>query len=261
MRVTPAAPTEPDPPTRQFYVNVMARLDEAKIPYVVGGGYAMAYYTGIARNTKDLDIFLRPSDRDRALKVLESAGYRTEFFYEFWIAKALSGDVFVDILYNSGNGLSPVDDEWFEHAIEHEVLGYRTRLIPAEEQLCSKAFVQDRDRYDGADVAHLLLARADQMDWKRLLRRFEKHERVLLAHLVLFGYIYPCEKHVIPQWVMDRLIDQMHHEPKPDVRVCWGTNISQKGYGNALREWGFDDGRLHPHGPLTEQQVKQLPEP
>ena len=55
MHVKPAAPTEPDPPTRQFYINVMTRLDEAKLPYVVGGGYAMAYYTGIARNTKDLE--------------------------------------------------------------------------------------------------------------------------------------------------------------------------------------------------------------
>src|SRR4051812_24172434 len=99
------------------------------------------------------------------------------------------------------------------------------------------------------------------MDWKRLLRRFDKHERVLFAHLILFGYIYPCEKHIIPQWVMDRLIDLIQHEPKPDERICWGTNISQKGYGNALREWGFADGRLHPHGPLTDEQLKQLPEP
>src|SRR3954462_5632953 len=153
----PAMPIEPDPQTREFYVAALKKLDEAKIPYVVGGGYAMAYYTGIARNTKDLDLFIRASDRDQALKALEHAGYRTEFFYEFWIAKALSGETFVDILYNSGNGLCPVDDDWFKHSVKHEILGYPTRLIPAEEQLHSKAFVQDRDRFDGTDVAHLLL--------------------------------------------------------------------------------------------------------
>src|SRR5437764_9541902 len=118
MHVKPAAPTEPDPPTRQFYINVMTRLDEAKLPYVVGGGYAMAYYTGIARNTKDLDLFIRPADRDRALATLAAAGYRTEFFYPFWIAKALHGDAFIDLLYNSGNGLCPVDDAWISNAAE-----------------------------------------------------------------------------------------------------------------------------------------------
>jgi len=29
-------------------------------------------------------------------------GYRTEYFYRFWIAKALCGESFIDILYNSG---------------------------------------------------------------------------------------------------------------------------------------------------------------
>src|SRR2546430_6624180 len=199
----------------------------------------MASYAGIARNTKHRDLFIRPSDRDRALDLLKDAGYRTEFFYEFWISKALSGEAFVDILYHSGNGLSPVDDEWFKHSIEHEILGYRTRLVPVEEQLCSKAFVQDRDRYDGTDVAHLLLARADKMDWQRLLRRFAHHERVLFAHLILFGYIYPSEKHNIPARVMEHLIDAMKREPaNVNQRICWGTNISQKGYGTPLREWG-----------------------
>ena len=260
MDVKPCAPTEPDPPTRQFYVNVMSRLDDAKIPYVVGGGYAMAFYTGIARNTKDLDLFIRPKDRDRALQALKDAGYHTEFFYEFWISKALSGEAFVDILYNSGNGLCPVDDDWFNHATWHEVLGYRTRIVPAEEQLWSKAFVQDRDRYDGSDVVHLLLACADKMEWKRLVSRFERHERVLLAHLILFGYAYPSEKHVVPVWVMDQLFEATKHQPDEKARVCFGTNISQKGYGTALNEWGFADGRLRPHGPLTEDELKQLPE-
>ena len=72
----------------------------------------MAYYTGIARNTKDLDLFIRPQDRDRTLTTLTAAGYRTEFFYPFWIAKALCGEAFIDLLYNSGNGLCPVDDDW-----------------------------------------------------------------------------------------------------------------------------------------------------
>src|SRR5947208_2050291 len=111
MDVVPARPNEPDVRTQEFYVNALRALDDAGVPYVVGGGYCMAHYTGIARNTKDLDLFVRPGDRDRTLTTLTAAGHRTEFFYPFWIAKALEGDSFIDILYNSGNGLCPVDHD------------------------------------------------------------------------------------------------------------------------------------------------------
>ena len=66
------------------------------------------------------------------MEALEECGYKTEFFYPFWIAKALCDEAFIDILYNSGNGLSPVDDGWFEHSIEAEVLGHRTHLVPRD---------------------------------------------------------------------------------------------------------------------------------
>lgn len=261
MNVQPAAPEDPDPRTRAFYVDAMKALDKAGVPYLVGGAFAMAYFTGIRRHTKDLDLLVRPADRDRTLTTLTAAGYRTEFFYPFWIAKALSGESFIDILYNSGNGLSPIDDEWFTHSVESNVLGYRARLAPAEEQLWMKAFVMDRDRFDGADVNHLILGRGRKLDWPRLLRRFAGHERVLLAHLMLFGYAYPCERDCVPQWVVKRLEEIVRDEPKVREKVCRGTFIAQKGYGVALNEWGFRDARLKPHGPLTPEEVAQLPPP
>lgn len=256
-----AAPIAPDESTRRFYVEALSTLDRAGVPYAVGGGYAMAYYTGIARNTKDLDIFVRPHHRDRCLSVLAAAGYRTEFFFPFWIAKAIEPktEAFIDILYNSGNGICVVDDDWFNYAKEIEVLGYRTRIVPAEEQLWSKAFVQDRDRYDGADVAHLILARGGKMDWKRLVRRFRGHERVLLSHLILFGYVYPQEKSCVPQWVTRQLLASLDQEPAPPEPVCQGTNLAQRGYLPDVQQWGYADGRLQPHGPLTEQELAQLP--
>lgn len=259
MAIAPAAPTEPDRSTKEFYVDAMRALDEANVPYVVGGGYAMAFYTGIARNTKDLDLFVRPADRDRTLTTLTAAGYRTEFFYPFWIAKALCGESFIDILYNSGNGLGPVDDEWLRRAVPMEVLGYPTRLIPAEEQLFSKAFVQDRDRFDGADVLHLILCQGGKMDWRLLLRRFAGHEAVLLAHLILFGYVYPSERDCVPEWVMRQVQQAVASEPTPKEKICRGPFIAQKGYVADLRKWGMVDARLKPHGPLSREEVDQLP--
>jgi len=256
-----AQPIAPDRKTRDFYVDALRTLDENKLGYLVGGGYAMAHYTGIARNTKDLDIFIRPRDRDRCLKILADAGYKTEFFYPFWISKAIEGDAFIDILYNSGNGLSPVDDEWFEHATPNDVHGYPTRLVPPEEQIWSKAFVQDRDRFDGADVNHLILGCGRSMDWDRLLRRFKGHERVLFAHVLLFGYAYPSERDRVPVSVIARLESAIRTEPQEQEKMCNGPFLAQKGYGTALHDWGYIDGRLKPRGPLTAQEIAQLPEP
>jgi hypothetical protein len=263
-----AAPIEPDPKTKAFYVAAMRALDSARVPYVVGGGYAMAYYTGIARNTKDLDLFVKLEDRDRALTTLTAGGWQTEFFYPFWIAKAIdpSNGSFIDLLYNSGNGLCPVDDTWMTGSIRHPILGHPTRLVPAEEQLWSKAFVQDRDRFDGADVHHLILSWSDHLDWHRLLRRFTGHEPVLLAHLIMFRYAYPTEKHKVPDWVMSHLQqraknDPAEADPRSTDRLCRGPFCSQRGYLPDVHQFGFTDARLIPHGYLTPDEVAQLPPP
>ncbi|HTL30130.1 MAG TPA: hypothetical protein VL282_12950 [Tepidisphaeraceae bacterium] len=259
--VRTAAPIEPDAKSKRFYCDAMQALDRAGVPYLVGGGFAMAHYTGIARNTKDLDLFVRPSDRDRLLTTLTALGYKTEFFYPFWIAKVLDGDAFIDVLYNSGNGVCLVDDEWFEYALPHRVLDYETRLVPVEEQLWSKAFVQDRDRFDGADVHHLILNLGHKLDWHRLLRRFEQHERVLLPHLLTFGYVYPSEQDQVPAWVMDHLETAIRNEPKDPAKICRGTQIAQRSYWVDTHEWGYHDARVKPYGPLTPEEGEQLPPP
>jgi hypothetical protein len=258
----PAKPIAPDAETRQFYVDAMRALDRAGVPYLVGGGYAMAYYTGIARNTKDLDLFLRPADRDRALTTLTAAGYRTEFFYPFWIAKALSGEHFIDLLYNSGNGLCAVDDEWFTHALPADVLDHPSRLVAPEEQLWSKAFIQDRDRFDGADVIHLILGQGEQIDWPRLVRRFAGHERVLLAHLILFGYAYPSEQdRCVPAGVLDQVMELVNEEAPVTQPRCRGALLAHSGsYAVPLNQWGYLDARLRENGgPLTAAEIAQLP--
>jgi hypothetical protein len=262
LTIPPATPIEPDRRTRSFYVRAMRALDRAHVPYVVGGGYALAHYTGISRNTKDLDLFIRPADKDRALTTLTAAGHRTEFFYPFWIAKAIDEPTgaFIDLIYCSGNGQCEVDDDWLTRGDEVEVLGHPTRLVPPEEQLWSKAFVQDRDRFDGADVAHLMLARGQSMDWDHLLRRFTGHEAVLLAHLVLFEYIYPTEREKVPSWVKPRLLEITRDPPPPEVPVCRGTNLAQKSYTTDIDGWGLADARVAPFGPLTKEQVAQMPD-
>jgi hypothetical protein len=249
--------------TEDFYRRSLLALHRAKVPHLVGGAYALAPYTGIARRTKDLDIFLREADCARALEVLSYAGARTELTYPHWLAKARSGADLIDLIYSSGNGIAVVDDEWFLHAIPDHVLGVPVKLCPAEEMIWSKAFVMERERFDGADVLHLLQARARVLDWNRLLRRFESHWRVLFCHLVLFGYVYPSELAKIPVQVMQILSERLHDEQRAlraDDRVCRGTLLSRAQFLVDIERWAYEDARLEPDVQMSGEHIAQWTE-
>jgi len=230
-----------------FYRRAMTLLQEAQVPFLVGGAYAYARYTGVVRHTKDFDVFVRPEDKDRALRTFAEAGYATELSFPHWLGKAYRGENFVDVIYGSGNGIARVDDGWFEHAVEGEVLGMSVPLCPAEEILWSKSFIMERERYDGADVAHLLLHCAQDLDWDRLLDRFGPHWRVLLSHLLLFGYIYPGERDLLPRRVLDTLLARWADEGAPspeEKKLCRGTILSRAQYLMDVEECGYRDARL-----------------
>lgn len=242
-----------------FYRRIMRLLHEADVPFLVGGAYALAHYTGITRHTKDLDLFLRRSDLERAMRALDTAGVRTEAAYAHWLAKAFGEGASVDLIYRSGNGATKVDDAWFEHAVEDEVLGVTVPVCPPEEMLWVKAYIMERERYDGPDVAHLLHSEADRLDWPRLLDRFGPHWRVLLSHLILFGFIYPSERDRIPQAVTEALLQRLqaeHNEPPPAERVCHGTLLSRTQYLVDVEQWGYQDARLGPRGEMGAEEIK-----
>ena len=246
-------------PSLEFYRQVIAALQHAGVPCLVGGAYAFALQTRVERLTKDLDLFVRPADVERAIAAARAAGFRAAVSSPHWLAKIESDQGFIDVIFSSGNGIATVDDEWFEHAREEQVLGITTAVCPPEETIWSKAFVMERSRFDGGDVAHLLLARADSLDWERLVRRFGGHWRVLLAHLVLFGFIFPTERSRVPRTVLDDLLRRLAEEmgnPPPTDKVCRGTLLSWQEYLIDLKDGGFRDARLQPEGPLTARQIE-----
>jgi hypothetical protein len=253
-----ACPDGLDQKAFDFYCQALVALTEAGVPFLVGGAYSFERYTGIARHTKDFDIFVRPRDCDAALRVLTDAGCRTDLTFTHWLAKAFRGDDFIDVIFSSGNGIARVDDEWFEHAVDDEVFCLPVKLCPVEETIWSKAFIMERERFDGADVAHLLRATAARLDWPRLLRRFGDYWRVLYAHLVLFGFIYPCDSAAIPQSVMKELARRLEHEtasPPEADRVCRGTILSRGQYLVDVDRWSYTDARLEPAGTMTRRQI------
>ena len=240
-----------------FYRDVLEALNAGEVPFLVGGAFAFNAHTGIERDTKDLDLFIRRADYEQAGAVLGRAGHAVELTFPHWLAKVRRGECLVDLIFSSGNGLAEVDDEWFAHAGASELLGVPVKTAPVEEAIWSKAFVMERERYDGADVAHLLLAEAGRMDWARLVRRFGPHWRVLLAHLLLFGFVYPGERARVPRRVLDELLQRLHAEPveASEADVCRGTLLSREQYLPDIEQCGMRDARVAPLGPISAEQV------
>jgi hypothetical protein len=249
-----------DPQAADFYRRALAMLTDAKIPFLLGGAYAFHQYTGIARHTKDMDVFIHSRDIHRALALFEDDGCRTELTYPHWLGKAYCGDLFVDFIFSSMNGVEPVDDAWFVHATTGTVLDLSVQICPVEEMIWQKAFIMERERYDGADVAHLLRARGRDLGWERLLDRFGPRWPVLLSHCILATFIYPGDRPIVPERVMRAMLTRMRGElaAVPDAdRLCQGTLLSLQQYAIDTEEWGYTDARLT-EGFLTPAELAQM---
>ena len=249
---------DPGRDTNTFYRRTLHVLSDARVPFLVGGSHAILHYTGIVRETKDFDLFVRRADVDKALEALALAGYRTQITFPHWLAKAKQGDDHVDLVFSSGNGVARVDDGWFEHAVEAEVLGMPVRIAPVEELLWQKSFVMERERYDGADVMHILRSCAEALDWQRMMRRYEAHWHVLLLNLLLFSFVYPSERHRLPPQVLGELLTRFRGEidsPPSEERVCRGTLLSRAQYLLDIGQYGYQDARLAPRGNMTAEDT------
>ena len=260
MYLRPAMQGVLDPHSRGFYQRTMRLLDEENWEFLVGGAYSFARYTGIERHTKDFDIFVRPEDAPRILSALAARGYETELTFPHWLGKVREGDSFIDVIFSSGNGVARVDELWFQHSIAEIVLEHPVRLCPAEETIWSKAFVMERERYDGADIAHLLRAAGKTLDWQRLIARFGPHWRVLLSYLVLYGFIYPGHGDMIPTWVIEQLSERLLRETQNyhqngSAEFCQGTLCSRAQYLVDVEQWGYRDARLTPTGSMSQGEI------
>ena len=258
MQLSPAVTTL-DPVSRDFYQSAIRYIQKESIEFLIGGAYSYARHTALERHTKDFDIFVRPGDHTRVLQTLATAGYSVELTFAHWLGKAYSGDNCIDVIFSSGNGVARVDDGWFEHAIHGQVFDIDALLCPVEETIWSKAFVTERERFDGGDIAHLIRGAGRDIDWQRLLDRFGRHWRVLLSHLVMFGFCYPSDREIVPAWVLDELMNRLRKEtasPPPPERICQGTLLSRAQYLVDIEEWGYLDARLA-EGFMTQAEIDQ----
>jgi hypothetical protein len=218
-------------------------LSAAGVPFLVAGAYAFFAYTGIFRDTKDLDVMLLERSLPTAFSVLEAVGFETELLDPGWIAKAYAGDSFIDLIFSSSNGLAVVDERWFQHARPATILGHACLIAPVEEIIFTKAFVDERERYDGADVNHLIYACGGEMDWERLLERFGAHWEVLFSHLTLYRFVYPGARGRVPDWLVNDLCQRMLAQlgaGDAEGRLCRGHLISTRQYRHDYEKLGLE---------------------
>src|SRR5207237_4443717 len=126
--------------------------------------------------------------------VFEKDECRIEKSCAHLLAKVYLGQNVIDLIYAAGNGLGLVDDSWFARGRDDELLGLPVKVMGPEDIIWMKAFIQERERFDGADIAHMIQSCDESMDWAYLRIRFGADWRVLLRFLVLFGYMYPSQR-------------------------------------------------------------------
>ena len=230
---------------RRVYQEALATLNAAGVPYIVSGLYAVYEYTGIYRETKDLDLFFEPGNVVEAARALHAAGFETRLEQVHWLGKAFKDGVQVDLIYGIGNGLFLIDEGWYRHSRPALLAATPTRIAPPEELIFHRLFISERHRWDMSDVAHLILMRGQELDWDRLVQRTGDHWRLLLAQIVLFDYVYPGYRDRVPENIRDGLLERAMKDDDPihDTAGFRGTLVSRFSFSIDVNEWGLRDLR------------------
>jgi hypothetical protein len=241
--LTSATPQKLPKKQEALFRDVLKILTERKIPFAVSGAIALQQHTGICRSTKDLDIFLSAEDGEAALACLTKNGVRCEVRDPVWLAKAHRDKYFVDLITGMSNAVITVDESWIKHSHPGNVLGVPVRLLAPEELLVSKLFVTRRERFDGADIAHIVYATKGKLDWERILRHVSEHWEILLWSLLLYRYVYPGNSSFVPSSLWQDLIGRLskatsHPDPDQEFR---GSLIDDCMFAIDVEEWGLEN--------------------
>jgi len=235
--------TPPDFPAEQeaLFREVIDLVTRHGVQFAISGAFALHEHTGIWRDTKDLDLFLPAPEVPKALDLLRRDGFETEITDPIWLAKARRGEYFVDLITGMSNAVVRVDYSWVKRATESEIFGMPVRVLAPEELIASKVFVTRRERFDGADICHVIYGTRGKFDWQRLLRLIGEHWEMLLWSLVLFHYVYPaCSTNVVPLEIWEELLHRFRVELRhPNLSAEFrGSLIDEKMFAIDVEEWG-----------------------
>jgi hypothetical protein len=243
LPVTSSVPSELPEEQATLFRDVLLLLEEQKIPYAVSGAFALRQHTGICRFTKDLDLFMTAQTACKVYRSLRERGFECEICDPVWLAKVRKGEFFIDLITGMSNAVIVVEDSWIERAIPAIVHGVGTRVLAPEELVASKLFVAKRERFDGADIAHVFYSTADTFDWDRELALVGEHWEILLWSMLLFSYVYPAQAGRVPEAVWRKLLSRFENQigkPRSEVRFR-GTLVDENMFAIDANEWGLNN--------------------
>ena len=241
--VTSAIEVPLPPEAVTLYREVLQAMNEHGLPYAVAGAFALQKYTGISRITKDLDLFMKPEDIPKALEYLAELGFRCETPDPVWLSKAHRGEYFVDLISGMSNAVIVVDDGWMQRTLPAVIAGVPSRIISVEDLLASKLFVVRRERFDGADIAHIIYRTRGKLNWDRVLELAGEHWEMVLWTLMLFRYVYPAQTHYVPPALWQDLLSRYRHAVQhPDPLAPFrGSLVDDNMFSIDVNDWGLPD--------------------
>jgi hypothetical protein len=214
-----------DIPDEQWlmYERVLAEASRRDLRFALGGAFALATYTGRWRNTKDLDLYVRPEVRQALIQVLTDVGledYYDKLPYDrAWIYRGCRDSTIVDIIWSMANQRAQVDDSWLTRGPVIDVRGQMLRIVPPEEMIWAKLYVLQRDRCDFPDVLNLIYATGPLLDWQILLDRLGDDWPLLSGVLSVFQWMCPGRALELPKRLWRRL-----RLPRPHENTGQATN-------------------------------------
>jgi hypothetical protein len=151
--------------------DAVAVLQEAEIPFVLGGGLS-AWARGGPRSEHDVDFLIRPDDVDTALAAFDAAGWQTDRPPEGWLVKTWHPNgALVDLIYNPASG--PITDEQIERAPLAEVMAVRVHVSTLEDVMVSKLMAITEQEPDFGSVLEWARALREQIEWGEVRTRTE----------------------------------------------------------------------------------------
>ncbi len=197
----------------EVFREALISLNNAKIPYVVGGAYAAWHYTGYCRYTHDLDLYLEHKWVERASNILLSQGFvdygETAAGDREWIFHAIKKEIMVDLIWESPNHLLSVDESFYNRAAEGTFLGIPVRFMPADCLIWTKIFTVNRQRCDWPDIFRIIRSRPANLDWNFLLSKLGDNWQVLLSCIILYEWVYPADADAVPSNIRSELLERL----------------------------------------------------
>ena len=149
----------------------------------------------------------------------------------------------MDLITGMSNAVITVDSSWIELAHPALIVDIPTRVLAPEELLASKLFVTRRERFDGADIAHIIYGTKGRLDWDRVLRHAGEHWEILFWALILFHFVYPAHSDYVPLVLWQDLLARFKNEiKKPDLKAPFrGSLVDEVMFAIDLQEWGLEN--------------------